>query len=130
MYNDDEPLPTATTDPNGTALTLRKYDGFDDWYVIDRANHDGRSWMEPREYGAAFMCSWRISDADVEGPASEMRRIAEAIETRGGFNAKRCAVRVCGDLVEFWSPRNSMRRGVVTLANADELAAQIRATLA
>ena len=31
------------------------------------AEHDGRTWWEPTEYGSRFMTSARISDADVEG---------------------------------------------------------------
>ncbi len=127
--NDDEPIPTATTDADGTMLTIRLCD--DDWYIIERRDHDGETWMEPVGRNAfAIRCSARISDADVEGNSAQMKHVASAIENRGEYHAKRCAVRVCGDLVEFWSPRNSERRGVVTLANADDIAAQIFTTLA
>lgn len=111
-------------------LTLRKSDGLDDWYVIERAEHDGRRWMEKTDYGFALHTSARFSDnADVEGDGAEMLAVAAAIEARGEYDAKRCAVRVDGDRVEFWSPRNSESPGVVTLAVADALAAEIRNTL-
>ncbi len=116
-----------------TKLTVVKVDGMDDWYLIERAEHDGREWMERLgERGAQLMVSARISDADVEGFGSEMLAIADAIERRGNFSAKRCAVSVLrgGAGVEFWSPRNSQRPGRVELADADELAKLIRATVA
>jgi hypothetical protein len=90
-------------------LTIRKSDALDDWYVIERAEHDGRSWLEPTQYGVAFQCSARISDADVEGYASEMLAIADAIEAGTVARFKRCAVDATSDVVRFWSPRNSMR---------------------
>lgn len=108
-------------------LTCRDCDG---WYVIERRDHNGGAWFEPTSYGMAFRTSARFSDADVEGDANDMLRIAEAIEKREDFDAYRCAVAFDGDRVFFWSPRNSMTRGEVTLADADALAAEIRATLA
>ena len=65
------------------------------------------------------------------GPVTaEMLAIAAAIETRGRFSAKRCAVWFVGDRAFFESPRNSQEPGVVTLADADDLAREIRAALA
>ena len=111
-------------------LTLRGDDGHD-WYVIERRDHDGRRWMEREGPSVvALHTSARFSqNADVEGNASEMLAIADAIETRGEFSAKRCAVWFDGDRALFESPRNSETPGVVTVADADELAAQIRARL-
>jgi hypothetical protein len=115
-------------------LTLRKSAWIDDWYVIERVEHDGREWIESREedgvtYGS-LMKSSRISDACVEGTAVEMLGIAEAIEARGSYSAKRCMVRVVdGDKAMFMSPRNSRVPGFVPLAVADALAAQIRKVL-
>ncbi len=74
--------------------------------------------------------SARISDADVEGSAYEMREIAKAIRARGRYSAKRCAVYVDGDKVCFRSPRNSSEDGVTNLAFADELATIIETSLA
>lgn len=76
----------------------------------------------------------------VEGTGREMLNIANAIETRGTDESKRCAVKVrpsemrAGKVlaadVDFWSPRNSNGAfGTVTLAEADDLAALIRATV-
>lgn len=114
-------------------LTLRKSDpdGDWDWWVIERAEHDGRTWMEQTGPNSmALRCSARFSDADVEGSADEMREIAKAIRARGRYSAKRCAVRVEGDVVSFRSPRNSTMEGVTSLACADELAKLIETVLA
>ena len=121
----------SINDPmDSVPLTLRGDDSHD-WYVIERRDHDGRRWMEREGPGVvALHTSARFSqNADVEGNASEMLGIADAIERRGEFSAKRCAVRIDGDLAYFESPRNSREPGVVTLADADDLAAQIRAAL-
>lgn len=64
------------------------------------------------------------------GYGAEMKGIATAIDRRGSFHAKRCAVEVMGDgSVHFWSPRNSQNPGVVTLADADALAQLIHKEL-
>jgi len=111
-------------------LTIRKSDWTDDWWLIERAEHDGRVWMEPvAPHVMALRTSSRFSDADVEGYGSEMLAIAAAITARSSFRAKRCAVEVMGDVVAFRSPRNSQEDGIVTLAEADEIAAEIVATV-
>ena len=108
-------------------LTVRSCEWMGDWYVIERAEHDGRTWMEPTPSGASLQCSARFSDADVEGPAAEMHLIADAIERRSSAYRKRCAVEVVGEEVRFFSPRNTVgEHGIVTLAEADALAALIR----
>ena len=105
-------------------LTIRK--SGEDWYTIERAEHDGRMWMEGRGPNVMALCSSaRISDADVEGTGEEMLGIARAIMARDRFSEKRCAVDASCDPVRFWSPRNSMRDGTSSLAEADALAAQI-----
>lgn len=114
-------------------LKLAKCGVMDDWYIIEKAKHE---WVEqivpvPGKPNSMYLHdSSRISDADVEGAAVEMLAIAEAIEQRGSYSAKRCAVDVQGNRALFWSPRNSQREGVASLEEADELAAQIRARLA
>jgi len=110
-------------------LTLRKSDMLDDWYLIERKYHDGKTWLEPTEYGYRYQTSARISDADVEGCSQEMLAIATAIETRSEFSAKRCGVWFEGDGVCFSSPRNSQTPGIVTLEDADNLAKEIREKL-
>ncbi len=107
-------------------LALRGEDG---WYVIERAEHDGRSWLEKTEYGHSYMHSARFSDADVEGTGSEMHAIAAAIEGRTIEFFKRCSVDATSDPVRFSSPRNSQTEGLATRAAADDLAKQIRATV-
>lgn len=115
-----------------TKLTLRKCEGMGDWYVIERDEAPGthREWMEPMEYGASFMSSARLSDADVEGTGREMLDIADAIDARRDESHKRCAVEFRHDGVYFRSPRNSSRDPEpVTIDDADALAKLIRATV-
>lgn len=105
--------------------------GMDDWYCIERAEHDGREWLEKvGPNGFALRYSGRISDADVEGTGVEMLAIADAIEARSFVRFKRCAVDARKNPVEFESPRNSERAGTCSLAEADELAKEIRSKLA
>ncbi len=111
-------------------LTIRKSEWIDDWWLIERAEHDGREWMEKIAPNAmALRTSSRFSDADVEGAGGEMLSIAVAITARSSFRAKRCAVDATTDRVLFWSPRNSQEKGEVSIAEADELAAMILATV-
>lgn len=110
-------------------LTIIKSDFMGNWYIIERAEHDGRTWLERADHGARVMLSSRFSDADVEGDGAEMLEIANAIEKRCAFYAKRCAVRVDGQVARFRSPRNSLIDGECTLEEADELARLIRATV-
>lgn len=111
-------------------LALVKSENLDDWYLIQRAEHDGRVWMERTGPNiVSFMVSARFSDADVEGSAQEMLDIAHAIRRRGSESHKRCAVRINGGNAYFKSPRNSTHEGVCTLAEADELALEIEKRL-
>lgn len=101
---------------------------FDNWYCIERAEHDHTGKIA----GQGFVWSGRISDADVDGTAEEMLTLAYAIERREWESHKRCAVdarAALGGNVEFWSPRNSQRRGRVSLVAAQALAREIREKL-
>lgn len=111
-------------------LALRKSD-IEDWYTIELAEHENRMWLEQTAPGCmSLRYSGRISDADVEGTAEEMKAIAEAIEQRSYAEFRRCAVKVHEyDRVEFWSPRNSQKSGVVSMAVANDLARLIRERL-
>lgn len=95
-------------------LLFRKSTVLDDWYLIERAEHDG-------------MLSSRITpDSDVEGTKEEMLGIALAIRKRDLEVYKRCAVTVEGDNVYFFSPRNTNDVvEPVSLAEGDDLATQI-----
>ncbi len=104
--------------------------GKDNWFTIEKAEHEYKYGIGRNEYGMCMTWSGRISDADVEGDREEMLGIAEAIENRSGYSADRCAVEIQGDEAHFCSPRNSLKDGVVPLADADELAKEIRAKLA
>ncbi len=112
-------------------IVLQKSDWLEDWYTIERAQHEGRQWLQPTgPDGFQFMDSGRISDACVEGTAEEMTELAKAIKARGSASFKRCAVRVEGGTAYFCSPRNSTRAAAVPLADADEFADQALAALA
>ena len=113
-------------------LALRKSDSMEDWYLIERAEHGGAMEMRRCEDGHGYYlwCESRISNADVEGGFDEMRAIANAIRDRSEVGFERCAVRVEGDRVFFCSPRNSTEDGECSLAEADDLAAQIEAEVA
>ena len=107
-------------------IVMKKSEWLDDWYLIVKAEHDRREWMERAGPNSSrFMCSERISDACVEGNAEEMICIAEAIKARTLCHFERCAVAFWPDGVHFWSPRNSSEDGVVSIEEADELADQI-----
>jgi hypothetical protein len=118
----------------GVKLKLVKFDGLDDWYLIERAEHDGREWEEERGRGSVHcMRSCRIDPgADVEGTAEQMLCMARAIRARGEYHAKRCAVVIVGNEARFCSRKNS-RPGfvheVVSLEDADDLAEQIEREL-
>lgn len=111
-------------------IKLVKSDYFDDWYTVERAEHEGRRWLEPTGPNCMrLMDSGRISDACVEGTAGEMRELAMAIKARGEADFKRCAVRVEGENAYFCSPRNSSVDGVVPLVDADAFADEVLAAL-
>jgi len=107
-------------------IVMKKSEWLDDWYLIVKAEHDGRVWLEKTGPNSSrFMMSERISDACVEGDSEEMCWIANSIIARKGCNFCRCAVRFESDGVHFWSPRNSSFDGIVSIEEADELANQI-----
>ena len=111
-------------------IALQKSDCLDDWYTVERAEHEHRQWMERTGPNSMqLMDSGRISDACVEGTAEEMRALAKAIKARHWASFKRCAVRVEGESAYFCSPRNSTRDAVVPLADADEFADHALAAL-
>lgn len=108
-------------------VVLVKSEVMSDWWCIERAEHDGREWLEEADGYSTFMRSARISDADVEGTAEEMVEIARAIRQRGSYSAKRCAVDARGERVLFWSPRNSRVTASISREAAEDLATQIEA---
>jgi hypothetical protein len=47
-------------------IVLRRAGMMDDWYTIEKAEHEGRHWWEETGPNSArLMCSERISDADM-----------------------------------------------------------------
>lgn len=113
-------------------IKLKKSECLDNWFMIVRAEHDGREWWERVESGCErFMTSERLSpEACIEGTAEHMIGIATAIKERSMESFKRCEVRIEGDAAYFRSPKNSDGDVVVPLESADDLAAQILAELA
>ena len=111
-------------------IKLVKSDVMDDWYTIEKVEHDGRQeFIRTGSNSESFFDSARISDACVEGTAEEMRDIARAIRSRTRTSHKRCSVYTFGGDAHFRSPRNSQCDGVVPLRYADELADQIEREL-
>ena len=106
-------------------------DGGYNWYTIERAEHDNLQEIRqdgPNSYH--FYYSGRIGNADVEGDASEMFAIADAILNGRDTAFKRCAVCHVAGGVEFSSPRNTIDAGpVIPVEDAKDLARQIVATL-
>lgn len=116
-------------------VVLVKSDSLGDWYVIERAEHEHRGWMEAVDDGEyshlAYRWSGRISDADVEGTAAEMTAIAEAIESGQSVSFRRCAASAQEDgSYHLESPRNSQRAGIISADHARRLALSIREVLA
>ena len=102
-----------------------------DWYLIERAEHDGRDWIQTEtddggQTSGTCMVSARISDACIEGTSEHMIGIAHAIEKGGEYNAKRCAAKTVGGRVLFHSPRHSQVRASVSMTAAMRLAVSIR----
>lgn len=109
-------------------LTIR--DSGNNWYVIERAEHEGGVGLKWTANGRLSLHdSARFSDADIEGTAEEMIAVAQAIQQRKMVSFKRCAVRFEPDVAVFWSPRNSQIDGICSHAEADHLMADIIALL-
>lgn len=108
------------------ALTVVKGGSLDDWWLIERAEHDGRQWLERTGPNSmALRCSSRITNADIEGTSLEMLAVAGAIVGRIQIAFKRVGVNVTAEGVELWSPRNSTYRCRVPYARAMALADEI-----
>lgn len=113
-------------------LVCKASEVLEDWFVIERAEHDGSRTLVPGKSDSVphyiLQYAGRISDADVEGTGAEMLELAEAIERRSGYGAKRCAVEVDTEHneVKLSSPRNSSYSGVISLDEADDLVKSIR----
>ncbi len=125
----DEEEEASAPSPN-VALTIRKSSYIDNWYLIERKKREGVHGLRiDRDGNGSYIDSARISDADVEGTAAEMRAIASAIEASEFVSYYRCAVDARTPQVRFYSPRNSQRHGIVSRADAVALAQEIRLLL-
>ena len=118
LETNDKPL--VYTGP----LTLRTL--FENWYVIEKVCHEHKDgFTQVKENHFRYFNTARISDADVEGTSSQLKRIAQAIKEGKEYREKRCAVYCDGDKVLLWSPRNSNRKAEVPRHRALELADRI-----
>ena len=114
--------------------TVRKSEG--NWWVIERADHDGRVWYEEQEVKIGggpctcriIKCSSRLGNlmADIEGNGAEMLDIASAIEAKRSVHYTRCEAVWTKDGVLLSSPRNSDEQTLITHKCAMELAKEIR----
>ena len=118
----------------------------DNYWTIERAEHDGRNWMQPLgPHSSAYCLSSRLGEpsaepnmhnnADIEGDSYEMMAIAKAIENGLAFGPghqsaqvsfRRCEAVVTEEGVELMSPRNMRFPVVISHANAKALAEDIR----
>jgi hypothetical protein len=110
-------------------LACVRSENLDDWYLIERAEHDGTTELRRVGYGFALWTSARISDADVEGTGAEMLALADAIDAGEDESFSRCSVEFADGGVLFDSPRNSQQPARVSVASAKALAAKIRAAV-
>jgi hypothetical protein len=109
---------------------LVKSDEIEDWWIIERKEHDSKQWLAPMgDGGMQLMCSSRPCDADIEGTSAEMLAIAKAINKGQNASFKRCAavrmVDIDGFHYRLCSPRNSRETARLTIEEAEELAADI-----
>ncbi len=110
-------------------LTISK-GSFDDWWVLERIEHDDRTWNEPTNYGSQYCMSRRLEKTtDVEGTKEEWIAIRKAILNKSGIDFTRCSVEHTkkGFLVE--SPRNSQEPILISDSSAIYLANEIERKL-
>lgn len=111
-------------------MVIVKSDWMEDWWVLEREEHDGREWFERVGPNAsALRMSSRIGNADIEGTTREWKGIAAAIRARGSDHNKRCAVSCEPEGVYLSSPRNSIEPTLVDYVSADLLADRIEESL-
>lgn len=122
-------------------VQLEKWDYMEDWYLINRAEHDGSEWDEHEDgsrcdnfrtcrYHTHQAChSRRLGNADIEGTAEHMRDIAYAIERNQSHTEKRVRAEFCHSDYLLSSPRNSREPTLISHEEALDLARQIRSLL-
>lgn len=114
--------------PLNEPLICRATEHIPDWYLIERAEHDGRSWIEYDGDGGGRLCiSARITNADIEGPSGEMLVLARAILAGLSVHFHRCAAEHTDFGYLLSSPRNSTNPCLVSFEVARALAQQILA---
>jgi hypothetical protein len=114
------------SEPFNEELILVSCEGMPDWWIIERARHDGRECEEYSEDGtSAFTSSSaRIVNGDIEGPGYEMHAVAQAIEQGKSARFKRCQVTWTKSGYLMGSPRGGSV--LVAFGVALHLAADIR----
>jgi hypothetical protein len=116
-------------DANLTINFLEDFGG--DWWVLERVEHDGRTWEEvvhtPNWGTTHYFCmSRRLTPrSDIEGPADHWLDVADAIVKKRDEVYKRCAVELRPDgNWHLYSPKQG-DEGIITDRAAAYLADQI-----
>jgi hypothetical protein len=112
-------------------IILRKSEQLPDWFLVVRAEHDGRMEFIGDELRASLFCSERIGDgfADVEGSRYELEEIINAIQTRRNWSFKRIGLYAEPHGGSLHSPKNSMKLEWFEWSVLDEFAKQASALL-
>lgn len=109
-------------------VVMRRPTASEDWFVIERYDHDGRVWHEEHQGGIRRMQSANLSpESTIDGSRREMLALAYAIMSGDMATAvfKRCAVACVVDGVFFWSPKNSDTEVLIKRERALDLARDI-----
>lgn len=112
-------------------ILLNKVEDMDDWYTIIRAEHEGKEWIEKiSEYHSVYRNSERLDDkgqASIEGCGEHIVGVAIAIKNKSAVIFKRIAVAYSAINYGFyfWSPKNSERKVLISVEDAEDLMRQI-----
>ena len=110
-------------------LTIRP-SSIDNWWVLERLEHDNKIWQESTEYGSRFCTSGRLEKTtDIEGESEQWKEMAEAIKKGTEYSARRCSVKCLSYGVELESPRNSSEPTLVSWDSAIFLMKEIEKKL-
>lgn len=117
--------------PFNEKLVIVPCEEISDWWIIERAEHDGQEWEKYSEDGtsAVTVCSARIVDGDIEGSSCEMQLVAQAIEQGSSMCFKRCQVNWTATGYLMSRPRGGSAPVLVTHDVARRLAADIQSKI-
>lgn len=113
-------------DCRNVPFKVKRSEFVQDWYVVVRTHHDGKTWLEPAVHeGVPYLSlktSERLSDADIEGTREEMIALMTAILDGKEASFKRCGAEPVDDGWLLGSPRNSTEWAFVSTENARKAA--------